>query len=40
MVEDRLNGLALMHVHQEIQLDISEVIKKFASDGNRRLELL
>ena len=38
MVEDRLNGLALMHIHQEIEPSIDEVINKF-SLGNRRLEL-
>ena len=38
MVEERLNGLALMHIHQEIEPDVEEVINKF-SFGNRRLEL-
>ena len=38
MVEDRLNGLALMRIHQEIEPDVEEVINKF-SFGNRRLEL-
>ena len=28
MVEDRLNGLALMHIHQEIEPSIDEVINK------------
>ena len=37
MIEERLNGLALMHVHQEIQPDVQEVLQKFSS-GNRRLE--
>ena len=30
MVEDRLNGLALMHIHQEIQPSIDEVINTFS----------
>ena len=38
MVEDRLNGLALMRIHQEIEPDVEDVIDKF-SFGNRRLEL-
>ena len=37
MVEERLNGLALMHVHQEIEPDVQDVLQKFAT-GNRRLE--
>ena len=28
MVEDRLNGFALMHIHQEIEPSIDEVINK------------
>lgn len=38
MVETRLNGLALMQIHQEIEPDVQDVINKF-SFGNRRLEL-
>ena len=38
MVEDHLNGFALMHIDQEIEPSIDEVINKF-SLGNRRLEL-
>ena len=38
MVEDHLNGLALMQFDQEIELSIDEVINKFPL-GNRRLEL-
>ena len=30
MVEDRLNGLALMHIHQEIEPSIDEVINTFS----------
>ena len=36
MVEERLNGLALMNIHQEIVPDIDQVIYKF-SVGNTRL---
>ena len=38
MVKERLHGLALMHIHQEIEPDVEEVINKF-SFGNQRLEL-
>ena len=36
MVSERLNGIALMHVHQEIVPDIGKVIDLF-STKNRRL---
>ena len=36
MVSERLNGIALMHVHQEIVPDIEKVIDLF-STKNRRL---
>lgn len=39
MVSDRLNGLALMHVHQDIVPDIQKVIDLFALD-NRRLSFI
>ena len=31
MIGERLNGLALLHVHQEIVPDFEEVIDKFAA---------
>ena len=37
MVEERLNGLVLMQIHQEIIPDIEKVIEKFAV-GNTRLK--
>ncbi|XP_057291325.1 52 kDa repressor of the inhibitor of the protein kinase-like [Hydractinia symbiolongicarpus] len=39
MVSDRLNGLALMYIHNEIVPDVHQVINKFAKD-KRRLELI
>ena len=39
MVEDRLNGLALMQIHQEIEPDVYQVLDIFAS-GNVRLDLI
>ncbi|XP_065652805.1 52 kDa repressor of the inhibitor of the protein kinase-like [Hydra vulgaris] len=38
MVEERLNGLALMNIHTESVIDIEKVIDKFAIN-NRRLNL-
>ncbi|XP_047130019.2 52 kDa repressor of the inhibitor of the protein kinase-like [Hydra vulgaris] len=40
MSENRLNGLALMSIHQEIVPDINRVIEIFASKGDRKLEFL
>ena len=40
MVEDRLNGLALMHVHYGININIEEVLNKFARKNPRRLQLV
>ena len=40
MVEDRLNGLSLMHVHPEIPLNFDQAINTFAADGNRRIQLV
>ena len=38
--EARLNGLALMYVHPNEEIDIQRVIQRFASAGNRRSMLL
>ena len=38
MVSERLNDIALMHVHQEIVLDVEKVIDIFSAK-NRRLSL-
>nr|XP_047137463.1 52 kDa repressor of the inhibitor of the protein kinase-like [Hydra vulgaris] len=40
MSENKLNGLALMSIHQEIVPDINRVIEIFASKGDRKLEFL
>ena len=39
MVDDRLNGLALMHIHQEIEPEVNSIIDKFSA-GNRRMDLI
>lgn len=40
MVEDRLNGLALMHIHRDISIDIEQVIDRFAKNKNRKLDFV
>ena len=39
IAQNRLNGLALLHVHREIQLDVQEVIDRFAIRHPRRMKL-
>ena len=39
MLEARLNGLALMQIHQEIEPDVNQVLDKFSS-ANGRLDLI
>lgn len=40
MGEERLNGLALLHMHQDIRVSIDAVIDRFARSGKRRLEFI
>lgn len=37
MKEDRLNGLALLHVHNDLEINIERVIDIFAQKHPRRL---
>ena len=39
MVEERLNGLALMEIHQDIEPSVQQVIDKLSADS-RRIELI
>ena len=39
MVEDRLNGLSLMHIHRGHQIEMDRIIQQFAADGNQRIRL-
>ena len=39
MVSERLNGIALMHIHQEIVPDVEKVIDLYALK-NRRLNFV
>ena len=40
MSENRMNGLALMSIHQEIVPDITKLIEIFAPKGDRKLEFI
>jgi len=40
MGESRLTGLALMHTHKDIVVNIEEVINRFANENKRNLKLL
>ena len=40
MLEDRLNGLALMYVHRDIPCSAEAVVDEFARLRPRRLELV
>ena len=37
MQEERLTGLALMHLHHSLEIDPKEIVKIFIKQGNRRL---
>ena len=39
MSENRMNGLAMLHVHREIRLDVDEVLDRFAKEHPRRMKL-
>ena len=40
MSQERLNGLATIYTHKDINMNIEEVIEKFARENKRRLNLL
>jgi hypothetical protein len=40
MAEDSLNGLALLHIHRSIELDVERVIDLFARRQTRRMALV
>lgn len=40
MTEERLNGLALLHVHLNVKIDKNNIIDRFSSLGNRRLDFI
>ena len=40
MSQERLTGLALMHIHRNINVDINRVINEFDATGHRRIALV
>lgn len=40
MSQDRLVGLALLHIHRDIEIDVNVIIDKFAKDKKRNINLL
>ena len=38
--KERLNGLTMMHIYGDEQIDVDCIIERFASEKNRRLVLL
>ena len=38
--EQRLNGLALLNVHHDVNIDVQEVIDRFATRHPRKMKLL
>ena len=41
MKEDRLSGLALMHIHKhDVSLNSEDIVDDFAASVSRRMELL
>lgn len=39
MVQERMNGLAMLHVHSDLQLDNGDITDRFASYSPRRIKL-
>ena len=37
MTEDRLNGLALLNIHKNVNIDRERVLDAFDASGNRRI---
>jgi hypothetical protein len=40
MTEERLVGLALLNIHRDIPVDVSNVITRFSKSGNHRLDFI
>lgn len=39
MVQDRLNGLCLLYIHRDIEVNADTVLERYAKGGKRRLQL-
>lgn len=40
MVEESLNGLVLLLIHAEIDINVDNIIERFANQGHHRLEFI
>lgn len=40
MSNERLNGLAMMHINDDIEVDVEEVMNSFARQNQRRMQFL
>ena len=40
MTNDRLNGLALMHIHRDIIPGIDDLLDRYGNSGNRQLKFV
>ena len=38
MTEERLNGLAMLHVHSDIEINLDAVINNFANRENHKIK--
>jgi len=39
MGQEKLSSLALMHIHDQVKIDLNEVVNLFAAQHPQRLEL-
>ena len=40
MKQERMNGLALLHVHRDLELDLEKIVDLFAMKHPRRIEMI
>ena len=40
MLNERLNGLTMMHIHTDISVDIDQVVDEFARQNPTRMQFL
>jgi hypothetical protein len=40
MAEDRINGLAMLHIHYNLEVDVDVIIDQFARLHPRRMEFI
>jgi len=40
MGEERLTGLALLHIHRDIQLNVEDIIDRFTKEKKRCIDMI